>query len=465
MFYVIVVKDVPSWAFDELGQVNLGDQRLNKRLLRMVDTLARAPEASVPQAFQHWSQIKAAYRFWDNEQVSSQAILAPHRARTVERAAAHRRMLAIQDTTALDFSSHQKTKGLGYLYTEAGYGMLVHSTLAATVEGLPLGLLDQHYWVRPRADFGKKHTARQRPIQEKESYRWIEALRASAAGLVPAVEVVMVADREADFFELFAAARPAGLHLLIRATHDRRVTGPQQRLVATVEAAAVCAEMTVAIGRAEERPPRQATLHVRQARVELAPTSGKATASALQLNVILAEEAEAPKGETAIRWLLLTTLPLEDGAAVCACVGYYSRRWLIERFHYVLKQGCRIEELQLEQADRLERAAATYSIVAWRLLYLLYGARLEPETSCETVLAPLEWQALYSTIHRAPPPKLAPSLQMVVLWLARLGGFIGRKHDGQPGVKVLWRGLRRLEDIAQTWRLAQSLSPPLVGNA
>lgn len=131
----------------------------------------------------------------------------------------------------------------------------------------------------------------------------------------------------------------------------------------------------------------------------------------------------------------------------------------------MLKQGCRVEELQLEQADRLERAAATYSLVAWRLLWLLYASRLQPEASCETVFEPLQWQALYSSVHRQPPPVEAPSLQLVVLWLARLGGFIGRKHDGQPGVKVLWRGLRRLDDIAQTWRLAQSLSPPLMGNA
>lgn len=325
--------NVPSWASDELQQVDLGDQRLNKRLIRMVDTLASAPGASVPEAFQHWSQIKAAYRFWDCEHVTSHAILEPHRARTTERAAGHKRILAIQDTTALDFSSHRQTTGLGYLYTEAGYGMFLHSTLASTTEGLPLGLLDQHYWARPAEDFGKKRTAKKRPLQEKESYRWIEALRASAADLAPVVEVVTVADREADFYELFATDRPAGMQLLIRSTHDRRVTGPLQRLVATIEAAAACGEMTVEIGRADERLAREAALQLRHSRVELLPTRRKgACQPGVEINVILAEEPAPPEGEKAIRWLLLTTLPLEDLDAVRACVLYYSRRWLIERF-------------------------------------------------------------------------------------------------------------------------------------
>lgn len=461
-----------SWASAELQQVDLGDKRLNKRLIQMVDTLTRSPQASVPQAFQHWSQIKAAYRFWNCPNVSTHAILEPHRARTLERAAAHKRILAIQDTTALDFSSHRKTRGLGYLYTEAGYGMFLHSTLACTTEGLPLGLLDQRYWARPAEDFGKKRTAMQRPIQQKESYRWIEALRASAVGLPPDLEIVTVADREADFYELFATDRPAGMHLLIRSRYDRRVTGPLQRLIATVEAAEVCGEMSVEIGRGDgtpsERPPREAVLQLRHSRVELLPTRRKGASACqpgVEINAILAQEVAPPQGEQAIRWMLLTTLPLEDLEAARACVLYYSRRWLIERFHYVLKQGCRVEELQLEQADRLERAAATYSLVAWRLLWLLYVSRVQPEASCETVFKPLEWQALYTSVHHRLPPAEVPSLELVVLWLARLGGFIGRKHDGLPGVKVLWRGLRRLGDITQTWRLAQSLAPPFMGNA
>lgn len=457
-----------SWAYEELNTCHFGDQRLTKRLIRMVDRLTNAPSASVPEAFQAWGQIKAAYRFWDSDAVSPEAILMPHQQHTTERASHYERVLALQDTTALDYSTHRKTTGLGYLYTEAGYGLFLHNTLAVTTDGVPLGLLHQKFWQRPVEQYGKKHTAKKRPVEEKESYRWIEALNATADLMPDTVEVITVADREADFYDLFTAPRPANAHLLIRAMHDRSVNGERGRLIPTVEAAAPCGSLAVEIGRGDERAPRTAVLTLRHCTVELLPPKrkgGRTPEQTVRIKVVLAREERAPEGELAIEWLLLTTLPLEHVEDVQACVLYYSRRWLIERFHYVLKQGCRVEVLQLERAERLERAAATYSLVAWRLLWLLYASRAEPEASCACAFEPVEWQALYVKVHHRAPPVDVPSLEMVVLWLARLGGFIGRKHDGKPGIVVLWRGLRRLNDITETWCLAQSLSPPLMGKA
>ena len=154
----------------------------------------------------------------------------------------------------------------------------------------------------------------------------------------------------------------------------------------------------------------------------------------------------------------MATLPVETFLQAEQCVRWYRCRWLIERYHFVLKSGCRLEDLQLETAARLERALATYCIVAWRLLWLTYQARETPEVSCEVVFQPHEWQALYAITQRTTLlPATPPSLQQAVRWVAQLGGFLGRASDGDPGVQTIWRGLRRLDDLATMWLL---LLPP-----
>lgn len=192
------------------------------------------------------------------------------------------------------------------------------------------------------------------------------------------------------------------------------------------------------------------------------PPKNRATRTQLSpvtVNVIWANEENPPEGTQPISWLLLTTLNVSNLELACQCLRWYALRWLIERFHYVLKSGCRIEQLQLETAQRIQRALATYVIVAWRLLWLTYEARINPQTSCEVALEPFEWQALYCHVSQSTtPPTHPPSLHRAVLWIARLGGFLARKCDGQPGVKTLWRGLRRLHDIATTWQLIHSNS-------
>ncbi len=173
----------------------------------------------------------------------------------------------------------------------------------------------------------------------------------------------------------------------------------------------------------------------------------------------MAQEENPPPGMEAVSWLLLTTLAITCFEDVVQCLRWYSYRWLIERYHYVLKSGCRLEQLQLEAADRIHRALATYTIVAWRLLWITYLARYHPDTPADTVLQTHEWQALYCTIHQTPlPPDVPPNLRACVRWIAQLGGFLARKQDGEPGVKTIWQGLRRLHDITQTWLLLSRLT-------
>jgi hypothetical protein len=464
-----------SWAQQEVGQAQLGHGARTKRLVQLVEDLAAHPAESVPQSCEDWAATKGAYRFWDNVHVEAAAIRRAHSENTVARCQGHELILAIQDTTDLDYSTHPATRGLGHLQGKRTKGKLpqglkVHSVLAASQEGVPLGLLWQQVWVREEevASQEEQEHRRHQSIEEKESGRWLLAQQAIQASFEPEQRVLTIADREADLYDLFAQPRPAGKELLIRAKHDRRLkTEPKaeaehlwERIRQTKAAVIVAFE----VPRTHEHQARSTKLAIRFATLTIAPPRPKknhAVWKPLPLQVVLAEEVDPPEGETAVSWLLLTTMPVTGYEEAVQVVLWYSLRWLIERYHYVLKSGCRIEELQLETAQRLERALATYCIVAWRLLWLTYEARQAPESSCEVLLQKEEWQALYATILQTPtPPEQPPTLHEAVHWIARLGGFLGRKSDGEPGVKVIWRGLRRLEDIAATWRLLHLTEPP-----
>ena len=445
-----------SWAAVELRHARLGDARLNRRLVRVVEDLAAKPTASVPEASGTWAATKGAYRFWDSDRVTPEAIRAGHVSSTLERVGRHELVLAVQDTTSLDFAHHPKTKGLGPLDNTHQRGMKVHSTLAVSSDGVPLGLLHQAHWVRDPDSVGMSRIRRRRATEEKESQRWLTAL-AAVQEIVPSqVKVVTVADSEADIFDLFALARRPGSELLIRGTHDRRV-GEAGRLWQTLEQSPVRGHYTLEVRGKAGQEARRACLSVRYTSVDIQPPRHhleRSCLSSVSLQVVLVSEERPPRGVKPITWLLYTSLPVESLGDALRCVRWYSYRWLVERYHYVLKSGCRIEQLQLQTAERLERALATYCIVAWRLLWLTHEARRSPNSPCDLVLKPEEWQALYCHVHRTTsPPQSPPTLQQAVRWIAQLGGFLGRKGDGQPGVQTIWKGLRRLQDMADMWQL------------
>jgi len=463
-----------SWAQQEVGQAQLGHEARTNRLVQLMEDLAAHPAESVPQSCKNWAATKGAYRFWDNERVEAAAIRRAHIESTMRRAQGQELILAIQDTTDVDYSTHPATKGLGHLQGKRTKGKLpqglkVHSVLAASPEGVPLGLLFQQVWAREEETVPEEEQVHRRhqSIEEKESGRWLQAQQAIQEAFEPAQRVLSIADREADLYDLFAQPRPVGKELLIRAKHDRRLkTEPKaeaehlwERMRRTTPAVIVAFE----VPRTHEHKARSTKLAIRFATLTIAPPRPKKNHviwKPIPLQVVLAEEVDPPEGETPVSWLLLTTMPVSGFEEAVQVVLWYSLRWLIERYHYVLKSGCRIEELQLETAQRLERALATYCIVAWRLLWLTYEAREAPASSCEVVLQRDEWQALYATIHQTlAPPEQPPTLHEAVRWIAQLGGFLGRKSDGEPGVKVIWRGLRRLEDIAATWRLLHPSQP------
>lgn len=436
--------------------VRLGDERLEARFLKIVDDFSRDPTASIPEACGDWAATKAAYRFFDNPAVRPEDLRAALRRDALEHLPPGGPILAIQDTTSLDFTAHQATAGLGYLEHPAHRGLVMHSVLAVTAEGVPCGIIDQRTWARDPAGLGKRADRRKKQTAAKESRRWLDAMEATEAALPGGREVITVADREADIYDLFARPRRPGSHLLIRVKPARGVRHPERLLGPAVRSTPARGTMAVDLRRADDRPPRRATLTIRYLALEIAPPinrTGRAALPYVALTAILVEEEHPPAGQEPVRWWLVTSLPVRDAADAERAVRHYALRWLVERYHFVLKSGCRLEDLQLQQARRLERAVATYSAVAWRLLWLTYEARRHPEGPCEPALRRAEWEVLCRATGGAPDAP--PALRDAVRRIARLGGFLGRKGDGEPGVKTLWRGLRRLNDMTSGYQLRQ----------
>lgn len=453
-----------DWAEEEFGAAELGDVRLTARLVEMARLVGAQPSASLPQACAgEPGALKAAYRFFDNDGVEAPAILASHVRATYGRLAGERRVLAVQDTTYLDYSSHPGTTGLGPLRSIKQQGMLAHTTLALTPERLPLGLLAQQVLVRDAATYAGLADHKARPIEEKESAKWLHSVAAVsvAATAHPGTHVVSVGDREADVYDLFVLDRPANVDLLVRATQDRRVDSPERFLHATVEVAPVAATLTISVPPRNGQAGREAHVSVRHGPVVLRPPKHRAAERlpSAAIWVVRAREENPPSGQEPLSWLLLTTCPVTSAQDALERVDWYACRWGIELLHKVLKSGCRIEIKQLETADRLIRCLAMYSVVAWRVLYAVMLARAVPDAPCLALLTADEWQALYCITHRTTVlPTAPPRLDEAVRWIALLGGFVKRTRTSQPGITVLWRGFQRLHDHTAMYKVMRPAS-------
>jgi hypothetical protein len=452
-----------QWAAEEFAQVELKDARLNRRCQKLAVALGQQPGAPINQACEDWADTKAAYRFFDNEKATPKAIGQPHQQRTVARMGQQKRVLAVQDTTFFNYTHHPQTEGLGEIgnkqQNQRGFGM--HSTLAMTEAGAPLGVLTQSFFMRPIGEPAHKpEELRLLPIEEKESYRWLEAFEQTLALAPAGVEVITVCDREADIYEMFTLAQAKAASMLIRASRDRVLAEEEVRhLWVKVERQPLAGQLTLQIAANQQRQARQATVSVRFTTVKLKPPwrPNQKKLPPVTLNAILVREEHPPDDvNEPIEWLLLTNTPVTNFDEAVQVVAWYCCRWQIEVWHKVIKSGCTVEDCRLETADRLQRYIALMSVVAWRLHWLTYVNRTDPELPCTAVLTTTEWQALYMRIHKTTfLPETPPTVRQAVRWIAQLGGFLGRKRDGEPGVTAIWRGWQRLQDIAATWYLVK----------
>ncbi len=455
------VKAPVDWAEEEFGGAAFGDKRLSKRLVEMARDFYARPQASIPQACDSRARTKAAYRWLTHPMINLQAVLAPHIEATTRRISEQSVVLAVQDTTSFNYTAHADTAGLGPIGSAfpggpGPQGIMMHDTMAFTSDGLPLGLVDVQAWARDPKEFGKKHTRHQRPIEQKESAKWLHSFKAASAiqSACPSTKVVSVGDREADIYELFALAlaQPNGAQLLVRAEHDRLVKDGHGRLFTHMHQQPIAAERVVDVPRTKKGKARSATLGIRFAAVRLSPPRKKAKLEPIDLWAVLASEVDPPEGVSPLEWMLLTTIEVTTPEDAFEKLDWYAKRWGIEVFHKTLKSGCRIEERQLATEPRLENCLAIDLVVAWRILHLTMLGRQDSDPPCTAFFKEYEWKAVIA-FTRGPEnvPEIAPSLGEVTRIVAGLGGFLGRKGDGDPGIKSLWIGLQRLDTISASW--------------
>lgn len=447
----------------ELQGIHLGDERLNRRSKKVLETLAANPQASINAACTGWSETLAAYRFFDNPAVEPEKILAPHLEATKQRIQAQPVVLIIQDTTEFDFTSHPPHDA-GCLDKSYRFGFYDHTYLALTPERICLGVVGEEQFDRTPESLGKADERVNWPIEDKESFRWLTGYRMASqlAGECPETQIVSVADSEADIYDIFVDAQEqeSPAEFIIRAKENRSI--PERDLAAgpavyrkvkdEVRAAEVRIRKTIDLPQTPKRTARQAQLEIRALGVTVKPPHARSWLPQVTYHVVLVEEVNGPQDGTDVCWLLITTLPIETIAQIQQIIDYYVARWQIEVYFRVLKSGCKVEEIQLEALHRVRNCLAFYKIIAWRILYLTYLNRECPELPCDVVFEDGEWQPVWQIVKQEAPPKRPPSLGEFMKLLAELGGYNNRPSEPPPGPQVIWTGLRRMLDFALAWQ-------------
>ena len=457
-----------DWAETEWGGADLGDRRRNERLVTLGRSCFERPTASTPQACDNRASLKAAYRLLNHPSATMEAFLRTHREASLARAKECDRVFVIEDTTSLNYTGHPATTGLGPITStgaRATKGLQLHTSMLATPTGLALGILDAACWSRDPESFGSKHRRKHRPIAEKESNKWLRGYEAAneAAERLEKTEVVVICDREADMYELFHAAAAGRARVLVRAAHPRSIVtveGEQEgNLWECLAEERVKKTVAIPIARSGTRPAREAIVDLRCREVRLAAPPRMTKGVAWNRRYVTAwaisatERGESCGEHEPIEWRLLTTCKTTSGDEAHEKIEWYTKRWLIEVFHRTLKSGLQVERRQSRTAETLQAALAIDMVVAWRILYLTQLGREVPQMPASAIFEDAEWKALYGFMNRTCEfPSKAPPLGEFTRWVAKLGGFLGRKCDGAPGAEVLWRGLERLTDITAAYR-------------
>jgi len=441
-----------NWAKEETKTANFGDERLNQRFSIILEKLGDKPQLSIPAACNGWSETLAAYRFFDNEKTSFEQILKPHKDATIARMKERPVVLLIQDTTENDERVTLGPKGLGTLKNTKKTSRRLHLTVGFTPEKICLGVVKADYWQRDKKC--PRNERIHKGVDEKESGRWIESYQESSAlqGELPGTLIVNISDREGDIYEMFSEYHDyeasVRADFIVRAAQNRCLLESDNKLFENLANSPRLGEVQAEVKAKPNCPKRVATLTLRSATVILkAPVRDGYKLQEISINAVLAKEESPPEGIEGLEWLLLTSLPVTTFEQAATVVEWYAVRWCIEIYFHVLKSGCKIEELQIKTMDRYLPCLGIYIIIAWRVLFTLMLGRECPEINCEVVFEKEEWQALYLVVKRLPLPEIPPSLGEVVLMIASLGGYLGRKHDSPPGPKALWVGLQRLRDF------------------
>lgn len=463
------------WIDQELSICEFRDVRLRKRFRTLVEQLSEGVGGSIPWACQDWASTKAAYRFFAHDGVSAEGILAGHFQSTRERLpAGEDPILVLHDTTEFSYKREDPSaigivskavigknqQGRPLYFTTCG--ICLHSSLAITTQGLPLGLTAVKFWSRKEfKGRQKRRKARQAGIEEKESIRWLENLRISTTRLRPAERCVHVGDQEGDIYDLFGVAQEMGTHFLIRTRADRLADGGPETVGEKIQQAPRRGLYRISL-RNERGEVSEVVLEIRYQRLSIeSPRGKKKRYPGLVVTVIEARERETPRGRDKIDWKLITDLPVGSRQEAIEKLQWYALRWKIETFHKILKSGCRAEEAKLRTAARLINLLAIFCILSWRIFWLTMMNRTSPDARPEVVFTALELRVLDRVVKDKPhADRRKRSVSRYLTKLAQLGGYLARNSDPPPGNMVIWRGLSRLVDI----ELGIMVGAQLVGN-
>lgn len=459
-------KPARDWAEEEFASVRLRDRRHRERLCVVARDFFARPAANIPQACQSRAKTKAAYRLFEHKAVKMDTLLGAHYHSTMERMARENIpvVLAVQDTTSFNYDTHAAMEGLGPIHTrvDGAQGIVMHDTMAYTPEGTALGLVDIQVWARDPKEFGKRAQRHQRPIEQKESYKWLKSFQGAARlqrQLGSATTVVSVGDREADIYELFLLAKSDPRHpkLLVRAERDRRVQDAPRGLWQYMESRPVAGERLLDLPKRNGRAARKARLEIRFAQVQLRPPKRKPRLGPLNVWAVYVTEVQPPSKKQAVEWMLVTTLEVHDLEEALEKIHWYKKRWGIEEYHRTIKSVCRIESRQLGDRTVWENCLAIDLVVAWRIEHIKKLSRESPQAPCTIAFDQPEWQALFILKNpNQPLPSMPPSMYQMARWTAELGGFLGGKND-HPGSTTLGRGLQSLTDIVIGFSLAKQV--------
>jgi hypothetical protein len=465
-----------AWFDRELAGCSFADERLSKRFRKLLAQMASAMGQSIPLVCQDWANTKAAYRFFSNDRVSEADILAGHFQSTRERIIGiDGPIFVLHDTTEFSYQREDTnaigiTKSInsgrdkaGRLRSHTVCGILMHSSLVVTAEGLPLGLAAVKFWTRKKfkgtAALKKKINPTRIPIEKKESIRWLENVQQSTELLGDAGRCVHIGDRESDIYELFCAAQQAGTHFLIRTCVDRLAGDGDHTIADEMDEVAVKGLHRIQV-RDSNGDLDEAVLEIRYSKMRVLPPIGKQKRyPALTLTVIHAEERGTPKNRRKIEWKLITDLPVVSRAGAIEKLEWYALRWKIEMFHKILKSGCKAEESRLRTAQRLTNLVAVFCILSWRVFWMTMLNRSAPNALPTLALTATEIGVLDRLVNDKPQTRRR-TLSHYLTKIAKLGGYLARANDPPPGNIVMWRGLTRLTGIM----LGATLGAEIVGN-
>lgn len=462
-----------SWINEELQHAEFGDSRLGRRLRKILQGLSDCVGGSIPFAFQDWGNTKAAYRFFSNPQVSEQEILSGHFASTSSRIQSHNeKILVLHDTCEFSFLRD----GLGMIgrpcvgkrwgipYHVLLKGILMHSSLAVTQEGLPLGLTAIKFWSRSKFKgcnaLKRKINPTRIPIEEKESYRWLENIRQTCKETQQPEKFVHIGDRESDIYELFCTAQEEKTHFLVRTCVDRLAGEDGQTISSVMKKVKPQGDHLFTL-QSPNHEPVFIKLKIQYHTMQVRPPIGKESRyPRLLLTVIYATEENPPKDRKPIQWKLLTDLSVNSLEEAIEKIGWYSQRWKIEMFHKILKSGCKAEESKLRTSERLANLISVFCIVSWRIFWMTMMHREEKQSPSSLALTCEECEILDQLIpDKCVTKKIDRNLGFYLKKIAQLGGYLNRNGDSPPGNMVMWRGMTRLADIQSGVQIAK-----LVGN-